>query len=439
MFDSRKQRWTSNVRQNGKCVSAGEVSCGLKRFAHLPIVFCPLLLSSTDPKGKPFFSCASSGDLLLGASGPTLFVWDLRTPGKAWVESEEFHTEDINALAFHPLDDEQQTRTIFTGSEDGLICVLKPEPGSEPDDWLDNVINIENPVRRFGFFGPRASWLWALSCVETLSLWNVDTCERVSDFTNIRDALTRSANMAVDYLIDAHYDAPSQRLFLASGTNDGQLVLSHVNKSEIQPFCLAHAERKPEEQAAAAAASASAAAAAAANASAAAAAISAVTGFSLAPMAEESPFALKSLQLINGPGAEGSMEDTAATVEDDDEDEDPLRHGEVVHEGAASGARTAESDAAMEAAEAAARQTLDPTTQGHTATIRDVLWFDKALITGGEDSRLCLWTTQPGAAAAASAAAGSSSSSHKITQHAAKGSDLSTPSPPAPGPRHKPY
>ena len=93
----------------------------------------------------------------------------------------------------------------------------------------------------------------------------------------------------------------------------------------------------------------------------------------------------------------------------------------------------------QEAAEAAARRPLDPTAQGHTATIRDVLWFDgltnsatRALITGGEDSRLCLWTTQPGAAKAQQAAEqAGATSTHKITQHAAKGADLSSPSPPA--------
>jgi len=33
------------------------------------------------------------------------------------------------------------------------------------------------------------------------------------------------------------------------------------------------------------------------------------------------------------------------------------------------------------------------TTTGHTATIRDILWIEQLLVTGGEDSKLCVWTS----------------------------------------------
>jgi hypothetical protein len=40
----------------------------------------------------------------------------------------------------------------------------------------------EQPVSKMGFFGPRSEFLYALSTVETLSLWSLTTAEPISDF-----------------------------------------------------------------------------------------------------------------------------------------------------------------------------------------------------------------------------------------------------------------
>ena len=389
------------------------------------------------PKGKAFIACASAGNLLAGASGPFFFLWDLRTAQGGMAAplamNEDFHTEDINQLAFHPMD----PNTILTGSEDGLICVLTPS-AEEQDEWLQNVINIENPVSRFGFFGPSAQFLWALSTVETLSLWNIDECERLSDFSQIRDNLTRSANMPIDYLIDAHYDASSQRLFLAAGTNAGELVLSHINRTEIQPFGKGHVQNKPVQSTESASSMAGFASPA----------VSAVTGFSLAPMSAESPFGMTALTTIDGPGAEKHVSAASASADGmgdapeadaEEEEEDILKDGEIVYPGTEGMAD--DQAAAAEAADArAARRPIDALAEGHTATIRDVLWFDQVLITGGEDSRLCLWSTQ--APPSAGQAAATASSLSKLKQHS---SPSNSASPPAPGDssrnnrQYKPY
>lgn len=371
------------------------------------------------PKGKPFIACASAGHLLAGAAGPFFFLWDLRTAqgGMAtpMAMNEDFHTEDINQLAFHP----QDPNTILTGSEDGLICVIQPS-AEDQDEWLQNVINIENPVSRFGFFGPSAQFLWALSTVETLSLWNIEECERLSDFAHIRDNLSRSANQTIDYLVDAHYDAASQRLFLAAGTNEGELVLSHINRTEIQPFCKGHVQNKPAQAAESSASSMAAGFAAPAV-------VSAVTGFSLAPMsAEASPFGMTALTAIGGPEKPAAASSSADGMGDEaeaEEEEDILKDGEIVYPGTEGMAD--DEAAAAEAADArAARRPIDALAEGHTATIRDVLWFDQVLITGGEDSRLCLWSTQP---LAADAAAASQSSMTKLKQHSSPENSASPP------------
>ena len=366
-----------------------------------------------DPKNKPFFACASSGNLLAAGSGPFFFLWDLRSQ-KLLAQNEEFHTEDINQIAFHPF----QTTTFFTGAEDGLICEIKPEDPDQ-DEWLQNVINIENPVSRFGFFGPKAEYIWALSCVETLSLWHIEECDRISDFAQIRDHMTKAANMPIDYLIDAHYDQKSQRVFLATGCNTGELILSHVNKADIQPFCLGHVVNKPKP------------AASEAGSDAAANMISPVTGFSLEPL-KDSPFAMSALTAIQQPAASSAD----ASMEDDTDESaaDFLKDGEVIMNGG-NGDDSAMKDSDGQAAEEPARPPIDPTAEGHTATIRDVVWFGSQLITAGEDSRLCLWTTEPTRNHVTPA------SSFKVKQHAPKADSASNGSQPMTGKgnRHSPY
>jgi len=96
-----------------------------------------------------------------------------------------------------------------------------------------------------GFFGPESEYLFCLSQIETLSLWDIDEAQKVSDFTDIRTSLSQSLNsffssssssseLSVDYLIGCHYHSASQRLFLIAGTSSGGLALCHVNQKDIQ-------------------------------------------------------------------------------------------------------------------------------------------------------------------------------------------------------------
>lgn len=383
---------------NGACMLSSCSQDGTVRFWDVRQTTAAMTFQH--PQRKPFISCASAGNLLAAGAGAVLYLWDLRSQ-QALASNEDFHTEDINQIGFHPL----RPATFFTASEDGLICELNTADPDQ-DEWLQNVLNTENPVSRFGFFGPKADYLWSLSCVETLSLWNIDECERVSDFANIRDHLSVAANMPIDYLIDAHYDQQQQRVFLATGCNTGDLVLAHVNRTEIQPFSRARAA-----------------------ASSSASGVNPLTGFQVAPLTE-SPFALAALQqTAPAPADDAAMEGA------DEEAADFLKDGEVI--------MNQKDDNAMADGEGAeeepARPPLDATAEGHTATIRDVLWFNNVLVTGGEDSRLCVWSTEQHAPAPASGSA-----DLKIKQHVAKPTKGAAPTAAAPttakaGRQYTPY
>ena len=104
------------------------------------------------------------------------------------------------------------------------------------------MLNPEQPVARIGFFGPGSEHLYCLRCelfarctdLATVRLqhcrnavsveysqgaptqkfrwfkWLSEQAERVSDFRDIRERLSLSANTAIHYLIDCHYDPQSQ-------------------------------------------------------------------------------------------------------------------------------------------------------------------------------------------------------------------------------------
>ncbi len=114
-------------------------------------------ITFTHPKKKPFFSCASQGNTLVaGSTEGNMFFWDWRAI-KLMAKTDEFHTEEINQLAYHPFDN----NLLFSAGEDGLICQIRAE-GNDQDEWIETVISTEQPVNRFGFFGPKAEYLYSL-------------------------------------------------------------------------------------------------------------------------------------------------------------------------------------------------------------------------------------------------------------------------------------
>lgn len=56
----------------------------------------------------------------------------------------------------------------------------------------------------------------------------------VSHFRNLREH-TASNGAAIDYCIDCHYEALTERLYLLGGTVDGRLVAFHVNRATLTP------------------------------------------------------------------------------------------------------------------------------------------------------------------------------------------------------------
>ena len=77
-------------------------------------------------------------------------------------------------------------------------------------------INPEDSVNRINFFGPNSEFIYCCTGSERFNLWN-NQGDRLKNFDDIRVILSNEAYTA-HYIVDCHYDAPSNQLFLFAGT-----------------------------------------------------------------------------------------------------------------------------------------------------------------------------------------------------------------------------
>jgi WD40 repeat protein len=154
---------------------------------------------------------------------------DIRTQ-KLLGTFEEFHTQDVLQVAFHP----DKPSRLFSGGEDGLIAEFDMLV-ADPDEAVENIFNTEQPISRFGFFGPRNDCLYSISHVHSVDLYAIESGDQLAHFPDVRPQL--APHLATDYVLDCHYDAPSDALILTSGNRHGQLMLSQVTPGGVQPVC----------------------------------------------------------------------------------------------------------------------------------------------------------------------------------------------------------
>jgi len=186
----------------------------------------------------PFYSVAMYENTLAAGTKSNIFLWDLRTSAPLGVLTD-FHSEVVTQLYFHfELSKSSGYPVLFSGGEDGLICQFNLNE-TDLDETLENVLSDEQSIRKIGFFGPQNEYLWSLSQIETVSLWDIEKAEKVGSFTEVRDRLSEEIKRArsrteINYMVTCLYHRVSERLYLVAGSNSGVTALCHVNKTCIQ-------------------------------------------------------------------------------------------------------------------------------------------------------------------------------------------------------------
>jgi len=183
------------------------------------------------PKGSS--SCTLTDGVLAASGEEGVYIWDIRKEGQAKTVVSGFHTSDILRVRWHPT----QPNRLFSASDDGTILQYDLTVEDLDEALLTSMSNVQ-PVAKFGFFGPQSEYLYAISTVETLSLWDCAKGRRLAAFPDIRQQLSHAAKVNIDCLINCHYDPAQERLFLTAGSFEGALLLNHVNTRDIQPLCL---------------------------------------------------------------------------------------------------------------------------------------------------------------------------------------------------------
>ncbi|KAF9382686.1 WD repeat-containing protein 89 [Podila verticillata] len=141
----------------------------------------------------------------------------------------ESHSDDITNVKFHPTNPAR----LMTASVDGLICQFDLQDMDE-DEGLLVVANTGSSVNRVGYFGPNSEYIYCLSHMETLSLWSAEDADVIHQFGDIRGVTNPSLGLTLDYGIDCQYEPETGRLYLLSGSNEGQINILHVTANTLQ-------------------------------------------------------------------------------------------------------------------------------------------------------------------------------------------------------------
>jgi len=157
-------------------------------------------------------------------------------------EYTQSHTDTITQLVFNP----HKPTHLTSSSTDGLMCYFDVAKQDEEEATI-SVMNVTNPVRKVGYFGPFSECLYALTFNESISLFHADKAVSMAEFHFVRDLLT-GAGAPSDYLVDCFYaqgkqpGTKSQALVLVSGDHKGRMYLSDLTLAGVQRLCVLEGE-----------------------------------------------------------------------------------------------------------------------------------------------------------------------------------------------------
>jgi WD40 repeat protein len=138
------------------------------------------------------------------------------------------HTDEVTQVHFQP-----GTSVLLSGAEDGLACIFDTTQPTE-EMALKSVMNVGTPLRHVGFCGASLDSIYCLTGSETASLWHWDSAVCQQDFGGnlLRERLVQpfGNKLAIDYLVDAHWDVQSQELLMMTGSATGDAALFRLTE-----------------------------------------------------------------------------------------------------------------------------------------------------------------------------------------------------------------
>ncbi|RKP04248.1 hypothetical protein CXG81DRAFT_23200 [Caulochytrium protostelioides] len=192
-----------------------------------------------------------------------IVFWDVRQAGGAPVRTfADCHSDDVTQVKFHPT----RGAALATGSTDGLICLFNlaaagssssapaaaaqadSDGPNDDDDALYQVIKTQS-VQSIGYFGPDDGYLWSLTHMEELNLFQFyegQTLRACGDIRRATQSVALNADMsvceeqtaqvpafrAVNHGLDVRWARGSGQLQLWAGTLTGDLCAFDVGTEQ---------------------------------------------------------------------------------------------------------------------------------------------------------------------------------------------------------------
>jgi WD40 repeat protein len=151
------------------------------------------------------------------ASGKIIFAdWRQQSTLGSYVNS---HRGPITSLCFNG-------QQLASGADDGLLCYFDTTQPTEESASV-SICNVGAGLRKVGFCGD-SSRAFALTGSETASLWDLKSGTCMHHYGDLRQLLSLQVGKEVDYLIDAHWEAPTNTLAMAVGSNMGNGAIFHL-------------------------------------------------------------------------------------------------------------------------------------------------------------------------------------------------------------------
>lgn len=177
-------------------------------------------------------SVAVAGNTLASGTADGLVAfWDLRHMDQPCQLLEDYFSEDVTQLAFHPT----AKTHLCAGSYDGLICQIDTAVPLSSEEAVLDVLNIGTAVSRMGIFGPSAEYLYTLAPTEQLQIFSESTKVADSGF-GLRETLSALCGEEINYIIDCKYDAARGMLLIFAGSFTGPIFVFSCESNNTYHF-----------------------------------------------------------------------------------------------------------------------------------------------------------------------------------------------------------
>jgi WD40 repeat protein len=154
--------------------------------------------------------------------------WDLRNLKDIPTTFTDCHSDDITQVVFHPSNDTQ----LLSGSTDGLVCCYDLTDEGE-DASLQHIMKADS-IDQLGFFGPDNHYFYAITHIDTFHLYDVNSGDVIREYGDVRNLQKQSSPLAIDSLIQCHYDTEDQRLYLFTSSFGGSVQMLHVGLHQLE-------------------------------------------------------------------------------------------------------------------------------------------------------------------------------------------------------------